>query len=182
MIKTLKMALLTTIVGTSLYASNYDSETKSFIGLEAGYAVLDGKKFNLLPDEDSSFYEGSGIEYGIRIGAQNDEWRATLAFNYYDNNDDADDQNLERGQAMVDYFFLSDPSATIRPYIGASIGYANYESTFVDESGLVYGGQAGVVISSGESLDIDLSYRYSLGQVEVLNSVSSVTVGVNYIY
>ena len=178
MIKTLKLALLTTIVGTSLYASNYDSETKSFIGLEAGYAAVDGKKFNLLPDEDASFYEGSGIEYGIRIGAQNDEWRATLAFNYYD----SDDQNLERGQAMVDYFFLSDPTATIKPYIGASIGYANYESTFVDESGLLYGGQIGVVISSGESLDIDLSYRYSLGQVEVFNSVSSVTVGVNYIY
>lgn len=178
MIKTLKMAVLTTLVSTSLYASNYDSETKSFIGLEAGYAALDGKKFNLSSDETASFYSGSGAEYGVRIGAQNDEWRATLGVNYYDSKD----QKLQRGQAMVDYFFLSNPDATIRPYLGANIGYGRYESTFVDESGVVYGGQAGVVIRSGESLDIDLSYRYSLGQVTALNGISSVTVGVNYLY
>ncbi|MDQ7084967.1 MAG: hypothetical protein Q9M36_08545 [Sulfurovum sp.] len=179
--KVIRMALLSTVIGTSLYASNYDSETKSFIGLEVGYSAIDGQKFGLI-SQDTSFYEGSGVDYGLHIGAQNNEWRATLAFNYYDNNDEADDQNLEKGQAMVDYFFISDPDATIRPYIGASIGYANYESTFVDQSGLIYGGQAGVVIQSGDVLDIDLAYRYSLGQVEALNSVSSVTLGVNYIY
>jgi len=182
MIKTIKLALLSTIISTSLYAGNYDEDIKAFIGLEVGYATIDGQKLGLNDAQGTFFHESSDVEYGIHIGAQNNEWRAMIGFSYYDNSNAEDDQNMERVQALVDYFFIQDPDATIRPYIGANIGYANYESTFVEESGLTYGGQAGIIIKSGDTLDIDLAYKYSLGQVEALNSIGSVTLGLNYIY
>jgi hypothetical protein len=114
------------------------------------------------------------------LGAQNSQWRASFVFNYYD---DADaDQNVEKGLAMIDYFFISNPDATIRPYVGANIGAVNYESTDVEITDFVYGGQAGIVIKAGNSLDVDFSYRYSISGAEELNDIGSVVFGLNYLY
>jgi hypothetical protein len=181
MIPRVKMALLSTLIGTSLYASNFDSTTQGFIGLELGYATIEGHTVDIFNENQNiAFQESSDIKYGLHLGAQNEDWRITVGFNYYDNS--SDDQNMEQLQARADYFFVDDLDATIRPYIGANIGFANYESTFVDESGFTYGGQAGLLIKSNEALDIDLSYRYLLGEVEALNHMGSVNLGLNYIY
>lgn len=178
MIQTVKIALLSTIIGASLYAGNYDSETKGFIGLELGYATVDGQK--IFDDGLTNFTKGEDVEYGLRIGAQNNEWRATFAFDYYDNVDS--DQNVEKALVMADYFFVKNPDATIRPFIGANFGAVNYESTLVDVTDFIYGGQAGVIIKAGESLDVDLSYRYSIAGSEELNDLSSLILGLNYLY
>jgi hypothetical protein len=178
MIKTVKMALLSTIIGTSLYAGNYDSNAKGFIGLELGYATVDGQQ--LANDGYYNFQEGEDVEYGLRIGAQNDEWRATFAFHYYDNTDA--DQSVEKALVMVDYFFIQNPDATIRPFIGANLGAVNYESSFVDVTDFIYGGQVGVIVKAGENLDVDLSYRYSIAGSEELNDLSSLILGLNYLY
>jgi len=180
MIKTMKLAVLSTMIATSLYAGNFDENTQAFIGLEAGYASVDGQRFGIVPEDGSFFHKSSNVEYGLHIGAKSDEWRATFAFNYYDNVDA--DQNVEKVLGMIDYFFISSPDATIKPYIGANIGVVNYESTLVDVSDFIYGGQAGVVISAGDSIDVDLGYRYSLSGSTKLNDLSSVVFGLNYIY
>ncbi|SFV56101.1 hypothetical protein MNB_SV-13-2073 [hydrothermal vent metagenome] len=83
---------------------------------------------------------------------------------------------------MVDYFFITDPDAKIRPFIGGNIGAVNYESTLVDVSDFIYGGQAGLVLSAGENLNVDLSYRYSISGSTELNDLSSLVFGLNYIY
>ena len=79
MIKKITVALLCTVLGSSLYA-----DSKPFIGLEIGYATVQGDVGYVLPDEPLRDYEGSDVEYGIRLGLQNEEWRTTLSYNYFD--------------------------------------------------------------------------------------------------
>ncbi len=175
MIKKIAIVLLCTVLGSSLYAAEQNFGNKGFIGLEVGYGTVDGDIFT------GQKHEGDAVEYGLRLGAQTDEWRTTFAFNYFDSSDD--DQTVEKGYLMIDYFFMdSDIDTVVRPYIGANLGYANYESTLVDASGMIYGGQVGISMRAGESVDIDLSFRYSLGDVDELNNVSSITLAVNYLY
>jgi len=171
MVKKIVIALLCTVLGSSLYAD----ESKGFMGLEVGYASVDGDIFT------GQKHTGEAEEFGLRLGAQTNEWRSMFVFDYF--NSDDDDQTVEKGFLMIDYFFLdSDIDTVVRPYMGANIGYANYESTLVDESGLIYGGQVGIALRAGSSVDIDLTFRYSLGQVDALNNVSSITLGINYLY
>lgn len=176
MVKKIVMVLLCTVLGSSLYAENM-STGKGFIGLEVGYATVQGDVGGFFPELDR---EGDGVEYGIRLGAQTDEWRTILAFDYYDNSDD--DQNVEKGYLMVDYFFLQGSESIFRPFIGLNVGYANYESTLVEDNGFLYGGQAGLVVNVAESIDLDLSYRYSLSEADALDHVGSIVFGLNYLY
>jgi len=172
MIKKMAIVLMSTVIGTSLYAGNYDTVTKGFIGLEVGAATVDGERLG------GVFHQGDAVEYGLRFGAQSDEWRATFAFDYFSS--DSDDQNVEKGFLMVDYFLFN--SDNIRPFVGANVGLINYESTLVDATDFVYGGQAGVVVGLGESIDLDLSYRYSLSGSDRVNDLGSIIFGLNYLY
>jgi len=175
MIKKMAIVLVSTVLGSSLYAGNYDTATKGFIGLEVGAATVDGQRLN-----DKS-HEGSGVEYGLRFGAQSEDWRATFTFDYFDSS--GDDQNVEKGLMLIDYFFIkNDSELNIRPFIGANVGLINYESTGVDATDFIYGGQAGVVVGVGESVDLDLSYRYSLSGSEKVNNLGSIVFGLNYLY
>ena len=176
MVKKIVMVLLCTALGSSLYAENM-STGKGFMGLEVGYATVQGDVAGLLPELDR---EGDAVEYGLRLGAQTDEWRTILAFDYYDDSDN--DQNVEKGYLMVDYFLLQGSESAFKPFIGLNVGYANYESTLVEDNGFLYGGQAGVVVSVMESIDLDLSYRYSLSDADALDHVGSMVFGINYLF
>ena len=174
MVKKIAVALLCTALGSSLYARDDISQSRTFIGLELGYVEVQGDTFYELG------YTGDyDVEFGIRLGAEKDEWRTTLIFDYYDSADN--DQNVEKFLMTVDYFVLDNNSA-FRPFIGVNVGYANYESTFVEDSGMVYGGQVGFVVDVAEMVNIDLSYRYSLSSADVFDHVGGVTFGVNYLF
>ncbi|PTB87042.1 hypothetical protein C9925_01975, partial [cyanobacterium G8-9] len=127
------------------------------------------------------YHQGDAVEYGIRFGAQSEEWRATFAFDYFDSS--SDDQNVEKAYLLVDYFlFSTDSELNIRPFVGANVGLINYESTLIDATDFVYGGQAGVVVGLDDSIDLDLSYRYSLSGSERVNDMGSIIFGLNYLY
>jgi len=175
MVKKITAVLLSTMIGSSLYAGNYDTQSKGFLGVEVGNASIDGDKL------DGLKHEGSAVEYGLRFGSQSNEWRATFAFDYF--NSTSDDQSVEKGFLMVDYFlFNSDTDLNIRPFVGANVGLINYESTLVDATDFVYGGQAGVILGVTESIDLDLSYRYSLSGSTKVNDLGSIVFGLNYLY
>lgn len=174
MMKKIAIVLFSTLLGTSLYAGKYDTGTKGFLGLEVGAGTVDGDRLGGLKHESDV-----NAVYGLRFGAQSDEWRATFAFNIFDSSDD--DQSVEKALLMVDYFFSGSDSA-IRPFVGANVGWFNYESTQVDVSDFLYGGQAGVVYGVSDSIDLDLSYRYSLSASDQVNDMSSIIFGLNYLY
>jgi opacity protein-like surface antigen len=119
------------------------------------------------------------VEFGVRIGAQNGQWRTMFIFDYYDSSDN--DQNVEQGYLALDYFVFENESK-FKPYIGVNIGYANYESTYVDDSGFLYGGQAGILFGVTETIDMDISYRYSLSDADAFDHIGSIIFGVNYLF
>ena len=192
MVKKIAMTLLCTALGTSLYARDDISEAKPFIGLEIGYATVQGDVWDVLTMEPD--YEGSDIEYGIRIGAKKDDWRTTLSFNYFDSvSDEGYAQNYEKYLVSFDYFFLSANKSNFQPYLGANLGYINYESdNDIDVSGFVYGAQAGLLFSVTDNIDIDIMYRYSISNATMeshdisddpsLDHIGSIVFGINYVY
>jgi len=176
--------LLSTLLATTLYGQNEVSSGKPFFGLEVGYATVQGDVGEGILNTISN-YEGSDIEFGVRMGAQENEWRATFGFNYFDGSEDGYVQNYEKFTGNLDYMFLKSNKSTIQPFIGANIGYINYESTNnIDMSGFLYGVQTGVVLSITEHIDIDVQYRYSLGvdASDTFDSIGSAVVGINYLY
>jgi len=193
MIKKVAATLLCMVLGGTLYARDDISQSKPFIGLEIGYATVQGAVWNesgVFPIYEPD-YEGSDIEYGLKIGAKKDEWRTTLSFDYFDGDEDSRKQNYEKGLLSFDYFFLysHEEKNTFQPYLGINVGYMNYESTNnIDMSGFVYGGQVGVLFSVTEKIDIDLMYRYSLSNATQddrdasLDHVGSIVFGINYVY
>lgn len=175
MIKKMAIAGLCMALGSLTYAS----DNKTFLGLEIGSATVQADTGGLFGEPD---YKGTDIEYGFRIGAQNEEWRSMLVFDYYDNTDD--DQNIEKGLIELDYFFMGrDPSvkSTFNPYFGVNLGYMNYESTGIDESGFLYGGQVGFTLEVADTIDLDVMYRYSLTDAAGTDHIESFVFGINYI-
>jgi len=171
------------LLASMLQAESLSDGSVGFIGIEVGNTQLRASKYMNIYDGDTynAFYEGSGVDIGLKLGAQNEEWRTTLALNYYDNEDE--DQNYEKASIMIDYFLVNSETSgmNIKPYIGANLGYMGYESTFIDESDLVYGGQAGIVLNTA-MIDFDLSYRYSLYNGEQADTMGTIMFGANYLF
>jgi opacity protein-like surface antigen len=171
--KILGTAMAMALFVGSAYAADNSSvvSSKRFIGVEIGASEVQGET---LYDPSRS---GTDVSYGVRIGAKEGVWRTTFLFNYYDNTDD--DINTETMLLTVDYFFL-ESATNFQPYIGINAGYANYESTGVDDSGFLYGGQVGLLFDVSPMFDFDLSYRYSLTGMDVMDHAGSVMLSVDY--
>jgi len=187
MIKKMTAGVLVIALSSSIYAANVTVGT-GFVGLEVGNTTLQAARYMDIWDGDTynPFYEGSGVEFGIKLGSQNEEWRASFILDYYDNEDE--DQNYEKGLVTLDYFVLNSQSydTNIKPYLGLNIGYLAYESTFIDEGDFVYGGQAGLVVNM-DNIDLDLSYRYSLyygsnEDTSTVDEMGSIMFGINYLF
>ena len=173
MVKQIVAGILCVLLSSSLYARDDISESKSFIGIEVGAATIEANNIFL-----GDNYEGSGVEFGIRLGAQNQQWRTLIALNYYDNTDD--DQEYFKGIVTFDYLLIQD--TPLQPYLGVNVGYIDYTSDAMDDTGFLYGGQAGVLYSVTENIQMDVSYRYSIAETDNVNHVGGIIVGLNYIF
>jgi opacity protein-like surface antigen len=175
MVKQIGMVLLSTVLGSSLYAGDM-SESQKFIGVEVSISEVQGDG-----PSDIATNISNGTSFGLRLGAQNDEWRTMIGLTYFD----AEGRNVERLYGSVDYLFLpSDISDSLvfKPFIGMNVGYQNYESNEIDEDGFVYGGQAGVIINAFDNLSVDVSYRYTLSNEVAFDHSGDVVFGFNYNY
>jgi len=175
MSKKLGFVLLCALLGTVVEAEDV-SESQKFIGVEVTMAEVQG---DVVRRVDPEISQGAG--FGLRLGAQNNEWRTMFTFNYFDN----EARNVEKLFLSIDYFFLKSDiteNYAIQPYIGMNIGYMNYEAVGIDESGMLYGGQVGGIFSLSESIDFDLGYRYSLSAADALDHTGDVVFGLSYLY
>ena len=204
MIKKIATGILAVALTGSLYAENY-SVGQTFIGVELGSTEVDSSS-RLYSDGYPSIEFGeksdSNIEYGFRLGAQNDEWRTTLLYTYYNDEDSGYEDTIHKGSLNLDYFIWSTDAGgmKIKPFIGGHVGYMSYELNadplkLADESGAFYGGQVGVALAVAEMLEIDLSYRYSFADLEdiiaegidwhaetSLDNTGSIVFGLNYFF
>jgi len=163
------MILLNIGLSNLVYA-NTISESQKFIGLEASFTNVQGQQ----PSDTSD-----DVSYGLRLGAENEAWRTMFILDYYD----SDVHNVEKAFLTMDYFFLRSDgisNSALQPYIGLNLGYMNFESSSEDASGLLYGGQAGIVLDMMENIDLDLGYRYSLSGTDEFDHSGEVVFGINY--
>ncbi|NKQ40494.1 MAG: porin family protein [Sulfurovum sp.] len=182
-----KKAITTVLVlGMSSFVSAGDDtrqiseESEVFVGVEIGGTMVQGdidKSGTPLYDPNHS---ATGASIGIRLGAQNMQWRSMVMIDYFSK----DVQTYERALIQVDYFVSPSNFSTtaFRPYIGINGGYINYEGGTADENGFTYGGQAGFTASVTQDIDFDLAYRYSVTTFDELDHIGNVAFGINYLY
>jgi len=166
-----------TIIIISCLISAKDSFTSErFLGIEAGYGTVASK--NVIDVNE----ENSGIEFGFRIGAQNEEWRTTLSGHHFSKSG----QKYFRTMLTFDRFVWTSMYETDRiifkPYLGGHVGWLNYSDNSIEDEGLIYGGQAGLAWNVIKEVDFDLGYRYSFSDIEQVDDIGSVVFAVNYLY
>jgi len=173
----LNKILLSSLLIFTLSEANDSFSSERFIGIEVGYSSTDTT--SAIDKKNSS----QDVEYGLRIGAQNEEWRTTVSFNLYG------DKKKEYKRVMLEFdrFVWSSLYKTdnivFKPYLGGHIGYLNYtDEGGIDESGLLYGAQAGLAWNVLDEIDFDLSYRYSASNLVYVDDIGSFVFGANYIY
>ncbi len=197
MVKKLGIALLCAALGSTLYAREDISTSKLFIGLELEGTNIDSPT-KVFSGNDLKYPidSGSAFEYGVRVGAEKEDWRTTLLYTYYNNTEQDREVTMHKGSMLLDYFLWSTGSSAynVKPYIGAHVGYMSYEASglikgsnkqeyngvYADDYGLFYGGQAGIAMTISEVVQLDLSYKYSLTSIDdmstlVLSDVNTVT-------
>lgn len=175
----MKTAVALSLLASVGYAGGmYDGNR--ILGFEATAATVEADTFGLLGERD---HKGDDVEFGIRLGAENTEWRSMLLVNYFDSSDD--DQEYWKVQGTFDYLLLQD-NTSFHPFIGINLGYISYSTSNPtgddDDSGILYGGQIGMLWRAAESLEIDISYRYSFSNADYVNHTEGVVFGLNYMF
>ncbi len=52
----------------------------------------------------------------------------------------------------------------------------------MEDSGYLYGGEAGVVLNVLQQVDFDFGYRYSVSDIDKVDDIGSFIFAVNYLY
>jgi opacity protein-like surface antigen len=158
---------------TAVMAEDIDDSQK-LLGIEVGAATIEADTFGVLGEAN---HRGSDVEFGIRFGAQNEEWRTMLMLDYFDSSDD--DQEYWKGLATVDYWITR--QSNFKPYVGLNLGYLSYTTSGIDDDGdFIYGMQAGFAVDMGEAVQLDLAYRYSFSASDYVDHVEGVVLAVDY--
>ncbi len=172
----LNKILLSSLLILTLSEAKESFSSERLLGIEVGYAGLDSKDAIGLDQNTHS------VEFGVRIGAQNKEWR-TIVLGDMSN---SDGHKIQKGLISFDKFvwqsLYKKDDIVFKPYLSGHIGYIKHSVDNITETGLLYGAGVGVAWNVLDEVDFDLGYRYSLTQLDRLDSLSSVTFGVNYIY
>lgn len=161
------MALTAAVVTTPLLADEYSFHTKSLFALEGGYSKIKGDVFNGSTQLYDLGKKSDGIgSYGLKIGAQSENYRVFLSARHYDTSGNLDRLNTYGGE--LQYLFNFHKKANF--FIGANGGIADIRigaqttgSTFpaAKKQTPYYGVDAGFNVHASELIDVELGYRYS---------------------
>jgi len=168
----------------------------SMLTLTLGHAVDDFSSERLLGIEVASTTIGStneigfrktneDAEFGLRLGAQNEEWRTTLRLNFMK----AQGRGYQKAMLDFDRFVWTSlyktDSIVFKPYLGAHIGWMRYTDDhdgFLSGSGLAYGGQLGLALNVLNEVDFDFGYRHTIANIEGVDTSDSFVFSANYLY
>ncbi len=168
--------ILASLVTLTLSHASDEFSSERILGIEVGYSSLNTNKNGLNTSTNSA-------EFGLKIGAQNKEWRTTIAGNFFTKEGHKYKKVMLEFDRFVWASLYKTDSIVFKPYLGGHIGWMKYTDNFsLDDNGMVYGGQAGLAWNVLNEVDFDLGYRYSLTNIEEVDNISSVVFGVNYIY
>jgi opacity protein-like surface antigen len=171
-----KLLLALTFTLSIAYAVD-DFSSERLLGIEVGYTTVNSA------NEIGLVESKSDAEFGIRLGAQNEEWRTTLRANFLK----TQGRNYQKVMLDFDRFVWASlyktDSVVFKPYLGAHVGWLHYTDEVIpSENGLAYGGQMGLALNVLNQVDFDIAYRYTAANVNDVDDMSSFVFGVNYIY
>jgi len=164
------------VTAAMLFTSgNLMAAENGFIGVEVKYHGIEAQD----PGTRKSFDDDT-VALGLRIGAQNDDFRATLM---YDVVDDSEENGGDISQylilASVDYKIPIE-SQSFHPFFGACLGYSEYEFDSHSEDDFVYGAEAGLIFSLNPKIDIDVFARYLWPNHDTVDDYVQAGAGLNY--
>jgi len=172
----LNKIFLASLLALTLSHAADDFSSERLLGIEVGYAGMDTKDAIGL---DSSI---DNIEYGFRIGAQNIDWRTLIVGNLSDSKGHKYQKIMLSFDKFVWQSLYKKDNIVFKPYLSGHIGWIKHSVNGNDNSGLLYGGGAGLVWNVLDEIDFDLGYRYTVTELDNLDSLNAITFGVNYIY
>ena len=165
-----KMGLVPLLVVNLLWGD------EQFFGLEFGKHGVESK--NVIGASISS----SGVEGGVKVGAQNHYWRTAFSTHY--SKDDSRD-SLELLISIDRYIFASiyeSEDNILKPYFGFTGGWLNYKDDGIDGDGLTYGVDLGITWGLSGGVDIDLGYRRLVTGIDEVESINITSISLNYIF
>lgn len=172
----IKKLLLSSVLILTLSEAKDTLSSERLLGIEVGYAELDTT--SAIQREQSSH----SAEFGFKLGAQNEDWRTTVI------GDMSNSHGHKITKAMISFdkfvwqSLYKKDDIMFKPYLSGHIGYIKHKSDYISESGMLYGAGLGVAWNVLDEVDFDLGYRYSFTGLSELDSLSTVTLGVNYLY
>lgn len=171
-----KKISLAIIFVSSLASAVDDFSSERLLGIEVGYTTVNTKDGGVF-DKSSS-----NPEFGLKLGAQNEEWRTTLHLNFMK----AEERSYQKAMIDFDRFVWASlyktDSIVFKPYLGGHIGWLRYSDDLSSANGLAYGGQMGLALNVLNEVDFDLGYRYTLTDIENVDDIGSFNFSVNYLY
>jgi opacity protein-like surface antigen len=178
---------LALLLSTMVYATDDLSAERTFIGIEYGQGDIYNGTTKLLGNINDS--NNDTDKYGIRFGAENDEWRAMFVYTYEEN--DKETEDVRQFLISVDYFIAKEAynAVVFKPYVGVNIGYMNFQASTeatgikaIEESGLLYGGEAGLAIGLAEMIDLDFMFRYSFSTIDEVDHTQDLNIALHYYF
>jgi len=161
----LKFVVSLSFLFTVLFAQQ-DAKEFHFVGLTASIDSMKFESGSFIADQDET-------SFGFKYGRQTHEWRTVFTLC---GNGDLQNFGLEVDKILVDELF---GMPEIRPYLGASVGYLQYEK----RDGYYYGGNFGFLLYASDTVDVDLSYHYyQVNKLEPLDTMQGASLSIHYFY
>jgi len=167
---------LASLLALTLSHATDEFSSERLLGIEVGYAGLETKDAIGL---DSSI---KNVEFGFRIGAQNRDWRTLIVGDLSKSKGHKYQKAMLTFDKFVWQSLYKKDNIVFKPYLSGHLGWIKHTAHNESESSLIYGAGAGLVWNVLDEVDFDLGYRYSMTQLDSLDSMDTITFGVNYIY
>ena len=175
-LKTVTLALALT--ASSLAASDvpdYAFQTNSLVGIEGSYNALGYEYGTPTNNQISRLWVGAG---GLKIGAETKDFRVFLSGRYYYDSSSSHDYIVTYGAELQYKFNVTE---VFNVYMGANAGIANLAFRAKGEnftrtiSDPYFGGDIGINIHLGDSVDWELGGRVMSIQADNTKSVNGVS-------
>jgi len=175
---TINNIILTSMLTLTLGHAVDDFSSERLLGIEVAYTSVDSTNGDFRKTNDDA-------EFGLRLGAQNEEWRTTLRLNFMK----AQGKGYQKAMLDFDRFVWASlyktDSIVFKPYLGAHVGWMRYtddKDGALSASGLAYGGQLGLTLNVLNEVDFDFGYRHTIANIDGVDTMGSFVFAVNYLY
>jgi len=176
---TVNNIILTSMLTLTLGHAVDDFSSERLLGIEVAYTSVGST------NEIGLRKTNEDAEFGLRLGAQNEEWRTTVRLNFMK----AQGRGYQKAMLDFDRFVWASlyktDSIVFKPYLGAHVGWMRYTDDhdgFLSGNGLAYGGQLGVALNVLNEVDFDFGYRHTIANIEGVDTIGSFVFAVNYLY